>query len=139
MTVTPVKDVDTTGTTSPITVSHTLSPTYGGNDDLSVLVTVIDTTPTLQLLTDPEDVTEGGAIRLAVRASRAFSGSLPIRLSLSERDNSGFDAADIPGGLGPTCVHGGVLVPLAAQQAQSPSPPAGMATQQRGTRPMRSD
>ena len=101
VTVTPVKDTDTSGTTSPITVSHTLSPSYGGNDDLSVSVTVIDTTPTLQLSTDPEDVTEGGAIRLAVRASRAFSGSLPVRLSLSARDSSGFDAADIPGGLGP--------------------------------------
>ena len=101
VTVTPVKDTDTTGTTSPITVSHTVSPSYGGNDDLSVSVTVIDRTPSLQLSTDPEDVTEGGAIRLEVRASRAFSGSLPVRLSLSARDSSGFDAADIPGGSGP--------------------------------------
>ena len=101
VTVTPVRDVDTSGTTSPITVSHTVNPNYGSNDDLSVSVTVIDRTPSLQLSTDPEDVTEGGAIRLEVSASRAFSGSLPVRLSLSARDSSGFNAADIPGGLGP--------------------------------------
>ena len=101
VTVTPVRDVDTSGTTSPITVSHSVSPSYGGNDDLSVSVTVIDRTPSLQLSTDPEDVTEGGAIRLEVSASRAFSGSLPVRLSLSARDSSGFNASDIPGGLGP--------------------------------------
>ena len=101
VTVTPVRDVDTTGTTSPITVNHTVSPTYGGNDDLSVSVTVIDRTPTLQLSTDPEAVQEGDSIRLTVSASRAFSGSLPVRLSLSARDSSGFNASDIPGGLGP--------------------------------------
>ena len=101
VTVTPVRDVDTSGTTSPITVSHSVSPAYGSNDDLSVSVTVEDTTPTLQLTTDPEDVQEGDSIRLTVSASRAFSGSLPVRLSLSARDSSGFNASDIPGGLGP--------------------------------------
>ena len=64
-------------------------------------VTVIDRTPTLQLSTDPEAVQEGDSIRLTVSASRAFSGSLPVRLSLSARDSSGFNASDIPGGLGP--------------------------------------
>ena len=102
VTVTPVRDTDTSGTTSPITVSHSVSPAYGSNDDLNVSVTVEDTTPTLQLSPDdPEDVQEGDSIRLTVRASRAFSGSLPVRLSLSARDSSGFNASDIPGGLGP--------------------------------------
>ena len=84
------------------TLTHSASG--GGYNSVtidSVQVTVTDTTPTLQLLTDPSAVSEGTPISLTVTSDRALTGTLPVRLTLAARSSSGFTAADIQGDLGP--------------------------------------
>ena len=99
VTVTAAKDETTDNETASI--SYTVS---GGNypaitQTLSVQIT--DTTPTLQLSTDPSAVSEGTPISLTVTSDRTLTGTLPVRLTLAARDSSTFTAADIPGPLGP--------------------------------------
>ncbi len=100
VTVNAGADEDTTDDTA--TLTHTAKG--GGYDSVSVddvNVTVTDTTPTLQLLTDPADVAEGSNISLTVTSDKAQTGNLSVSLTLADRDASGFDADDIPGTLGP--------------------------------------
>ena len=59
------------------------------------------TTPVFQLPTDPADVTEGEAITLELTSSSPLTGTHAVSLTFSDRDGSGFTAADIPGDLGP--------------------------------------
>ncbi len=93
------EDVDTDAN---VTLTHSVSGGgYGSVTIASVVVSVTDTTPTLQLLTDPAAVTEGTAIALTVTSDRAVPGTLAVSLTLADRGSSGFAAADIPGGLGP--------------------------------------
>ncbi len=103
VTVNAGADEDTTDDTATLTHAAASADTdYGsslGIDD--VTVTVTDTTPTLQLSTDPAAVTEGSDISLTVTSDRALTGDLPVSLTLSDRGSSGFDADDIPGTLGP--------------------------------------
>ena len=83
-----------------VTLTHTASG--GGYNAVTidaVTVTVTETTPVVQLLTDPATVTEGTDISLTVTASEALTGTLPVSLTLADRDDSGFDADDIPGPL----------------------------------------
>ena len=103
VTVSAARDGDTTDDTA--TLTHTASSTdtaYGASlaiDDVDVTVT--DTTPTFQLLTDPAAVAEGTDISLTVTSDRSISGNWPVRLTLAARSSSGFTAADIAGTLGP--------------------------------------
>ncbi len=102
VTVRAARDEDTTDDTA--TLTHGASG--GGYASVtidSVAVTVTDTTllPVLTLAQDPAAVTEGEAIRLVVSADRALTGSLRVSLTLASRDGGGFDAGDVPGGLGP--------------------------------------
>ena len=100
VTVSAAADENTTNETA--TLTHSASG--GGYNSVSinsVQVTVTDTTPTLQLSTDPSAVTEGTAISLTVTSDRTLIGTLPVRLTLAARSSSGFTAADIPGTLGP--------------------------------------
>ncbi len=60
---------------------------------------VRDTTPTLTLKTTPAAVSEGTPITLTVHSDKHISGVLPVSLTLSDRDSSGFSAADIEGAL----------------------------------------
>ncbi len=102
VTVRAARDEDTTDDTA--TLTHGASGGgYGSVTIDSVAVTVTDTTllPVLTLAQDPAAVTEGQDIRLAVTADRALTGSLTVSLTLSARNASGFDAGDVPGGLGP--------------------------------------
>ncbi len=102
VTVRAARDEDTTDDTA--TLTHGASGGgYGSVTIDSVAVTVTDTTllPVLTLAQDPAAVTEGDDIRLAVTADRALTGSLTVSLTLSARNASGFDAGDVPGGLGP--------------------------------------
>ncbi len=95
-------DEDTTDDTA--TLTHSASGGgYGSVTVASVTVTVTDTTlwPVLTLAEDPAAVTEGEAIRLVVTSDRARTGDLSVNLTLSARPASGFDAGDVPGGLGP--------------------------------------
>ncbi len=95
-------DEDTTDDTA--TLTHSVSGGgYGSVTVASVTVTVMDTTlwPVLTLAEDPAAVTEGEAIRLVVTSDRARTGDLSVNLTLSARPASGFDAGDVPGGLGP--------------------------------------
>ena len=99
LTVTAAADENTDNETA--TISYGVS---GGNypaitQTLSVRIT--DTTPTLQLSTDPSAVSEGTPISLTVTSDRTLIGPLPVRLTLAARGSSGFTAADIPGTLGP--------------------------------------
>ncbi len=85
-----------------VTLTHT--PAGGGYDEVaidSVTVAVTETTPILQLLTDPDPVAEGTAISLTVTSDKARTGRLPVSLTLSARGASGIDANDIPDGLDP--------------------------------------
>ncbi len=101
VTVRAGRDEDT-DTDTNVTLTHGASGGgYGSVTIASVVVSVTDTTPTLQLRTDPEAVTEGTAIALTVTSNRAVPGTLPVRLTLADRGSSGFAAADLPGGLGP--------------------------------------
>ena len=74
---------------------------YRLGNDVRADGTLLDPLPVFQLPTDPEEVTEGEAINLMVRSNSPLTGTHPVRLTLSDRDNSGFTAADIPGELGP--------------------------------------
>ncbi len=47
----------------------------------------------------PDGVSEGTPITLTVRSDKPVSGVLSVSLTLSDRDSSGFSAADIPGAL----------------------------------------
>ena len=100
LTVRAASDEDTNEETARI--SYTAS---GGNYPSTISsrrsVRITDTTPTLQLSTDPAAVTEGTAISLTVTSDRTLTGTLPVRLTLAARSGSGFTAADIPGTLGP--------------------------------------
>ena len=83
-----------------------ISYTASGGDYPSTIssrrsVRITDTTPTLQLSTDPSAVSEGTAISLTVTSDRTLIGTLPVSLTLAARSSSGFTAADIPGTLGP--------------------------------------
>ena len=100
VTVSAAADENTTNETA--TLTH--SATGGGYNSVSinsVQVTVTDTTPTLQLSTDPSAVTEGTPISLTVTSDRTLTGTLPVSLTLAARSSNGFTAADIPGTLGP--------------------------------------
>ena len=103
VTVNAGTDEDTTNDTA--TLTHTASSTdtnYGSSLAINdVSVTVTDTTPTLQLLTDPAAVSEGTAISLTVTSDRNLTGDVTVNLTLADRETSGFDADDIAGALGP--------------------------------------
>ncbi len=72
------------------------SPKYGAyRQD----IVVRDMTPTLTLETAPDAVSEGAPVRLLVHSDKPVRGTLPVSLTLSDRDSSGFSAADIHGGL----------------------------------------
>ena len=98
VTVSAAEDNDATDDTA--TLTHSASG--GGYEGVSidgVKVTVTDTTPVLQLLTNPATVKEGSAISLEVTSDKTLTGTLPVNLTLSDRDASGFDGDDIPGAL----------------------------------------
>ena len=59
------------------------------------------TAPAFQLLSDPAAVTEGEAITLELTSSSPLTGTHAVSLTFSDRNSSGFTAADIPGSLGP--------------------------------------
>ena len=103
LTVRAAKDEDTDDETR-VWIGYTAS---GGGYPSTIAsssrqrIDIFDTTPTLQLSTDPSAVTEGTAISLTVTSDRTLIGTLPVRLTLAARDSSTFTAADIPGTLGP--------------------------------------
>ncbi len=100
VTVSAARDADTADDRA--TLTH--GARGGGYDSVSiasVVVRVRDTTPVLSLETDPAAVSEGEDIRLVVTSDRALTGNLTVSLTLAARDGSGFDAEDLPGGLGP--------------------------------------
>ena len=100
VTVRAARDEDTTDDTA--TLTHSASGGgYGSVAIDPVTVTVTDTTPVLTLGQDPAAVTEGEDIRLVVTSDRALTGTLSVSLTLASRDGGGFDAGDVPGGLGP--------------------------------------
>ena len=103
VTVNAGPDEDTTEDTTTLTHTSSSSDTgYGASLNIdSVAVTVTDTTPTLQLLTNPPAVSEGADITLTVTSDKELTGDLPVRLRLADRDSSGFTAADIAGTIGP--------------------------------------
>ena len=103
ITVSAARDGDTTDDTSTLTHAASSDDTsYGASLEIDdVDVTVTDTTPTFQLLTDPAAVTEGTDIRLTVTSDRSISGNWPVRLTLAARSSSAFTVADIAGTLGP--------------------------------------
>ena len=114
--------------TAPDTATLTHSARGGGYDSVeiaAVAVTVTDTTPTLQLLTDPAAVMEGTAISLTVTSDKAVPGTLPVSLTLAARGSSGFDADDITGTLGPRMftvsfdgLRGTVTIPTQADRTR---------------------
>ena len=103
ITVNAAADEDTTDDTATLTHAASSSDTdYGASLEIDdVDVTVTDTTPTLQLSTDPATVTEGTAISLTVTSDQALTGNLTVSLTLAARSSSTFTAADIAGALGP--------------------------------------
>ena len=103
ITVNAAADEDATDDTATLTHTALSSDTdYGASLNINdVEVTVTDTTPTLQLSTDPAAVTEGTDIRLTVTSDQALTGDLTVSLTLAARDSSGFTAEDIAGTLGP--------------------------------------
>ena len=100
ITVNAASDTDATNDTATLTHSAT-GGGYNGVTIADVDVTVTDTTPVLQLSTDPSAVTEGADISLTVTSDKALTGTLDVSLTLADRGSSGFDADDIPGTLGP--------------------------------------
>ena len=76
ITVNAAADEDTTDDTATLTHAASSSDTdYGASLEIDdVDVTVTDTTPTLQLSTDPAAVTEGTAINLTVTSDQALTG-----------------------------------------------------------------
>ncbi len=105
ITVNAGADDDTTDDRATLTHAASSSdPDYGASLEIDdVEVTVTDTTPlpVLTLAQDPAAVAEGEDIRLVVTADRALTGSLRVSLTLAARGAGGFDAGDVPGGLGP--------------------------------------
>ncbi len=112
-----------------VAVTLTHATAGGGYDDATlsdVSVSVSETTPILQLSADPSVTAEGEAIRLTVASDKAVTGMLTVRLRLSAREESGFDAEDVEGGLGPrdfqadfgaeAGMAGIVLIPTAGDQ-----------------------
>ncbi len=98
--VTARSDADTDNDSA--TLTHTATSTDNNYNSVtinSVAVTVTDTTPELTLATAPTTVTEGTAISLAVNSDKNVTGTLTVRLRLSDRGSSGFTADDITGGL----------------------------------------
>ncbi len=84
------------------TLRHTVEApgtNYADVEADDVTVTVVDTTATLTLATDPATVTEGTDISLTVTSNRTLTGTLPVKLTFTARSSSSFDAADLPGGL----------------------------------------
>ncbi len=100
VTVSAASDTDATDDTATLTHSAT-GGGYNGVTIADVDVTVTDTTPVLQLSTDPSAVTEGTDISLTVTSDKALTGTLDVSLTLADRGSSGFDADDITGALGP--------------------------------------
>ena len=105
-TVTVNAGADADATNDSATLTHSSASTdsnYGASlssiDDVSVTVT--DTTPTLQLLTDPAAVSEGENISLTVTSDMDLTGDVTVKLLLAARSSSSFDADDITGTLGP--------------------------------------
>ncbi len=99
ITVSAASDEDATADAA-VTLTH--SATGGGYNGVtidSVTVTVTETTPVLQLTTDPAAVTEGQPISLEVTSDKTVTGTLQVSLTLADRETSGFDADDIPGAL----------------------------------------
>ncbi len=83
-------------------ITHTVSAAgtnFASATAGSVAVTVVDTTATLTLATDPATVAEGADISLAITSDVALVGVLPVELTLAARSSSSFTAADIPGAL----------------------------------------
>ncbi len=100
VTVTARQDANTMD--ERVTLTHSASGATGYTSALSianVAVTVADSTPTLTLATDPSAVTEGNNISLTLSSDKNVTGTLRVRLTLSDRDTSGFGATDIPGAL----------------------------------------
>ena len=100
LTVRAAKDEDTNDEDTSITYAAS-GGGYSSTISASRRISITDTTPTLQLSTDPSAVTEGAAISLTVTSDRTLTGTLPVRLTLAARDSSTFTAADITGTLGP--------------------------------------
>ncbi len=101
VTVSAASDDDATSDAA-VTLTH--GATGGGYNGVtidSVTVTITETTPVLQLSTDPSAVTEGTAISLEVTSDKAMTGTLPVSLTLADRGSSGFASDDVPGTLGP--------------------------------------
>ena len=87
-------------TDAMVTLTHSASGGgYNGVSIDGVRVTVTDTTPVLQLLTNPATVKEGSAISLEVTSDKTVTGTLQVSLTLADRGSSGFDGDDIPGAL----------------------------------------
>ncbi len=100
VTVSAAKDADATDDAATLTHSAT-GGGYNGVTIADVDVSVTETTPVLQLSTDPGAVTEGTAISLTVTSDKELTGTLAVSLTLADRGSSGFDVNDIPGTLGP--------------------------------------
>ncbi len=89
-------------TDADVTLTHTISGGgYGGVSIDDVTVSVTESTPVLQLLTDPAAVTEGSNIELTVTSNLDLSSDVTVSLTFADRGSSGFDADDIAGTLGP--------------------------------------
>ena len=85
-----------------VTLTHAASG--GGYDAVtidSVVVTVTETTPVLQLPAHPAAVTEGADISLTVTSDKVLTGTVLVNLTLAAGVGSDFDGNDLPGGLGP--------------------------------------
>ena len=104
-TVTVNAGADADATNDSATLTHSSASTdsnYGASLSIdNVSVTVTDTTPTLQLLTDPAAVREGENISLTVTSDKDLTGDVTVKLLLAARSSSSFDADDITGPLGP--------------------------------------
>ena len=74
-------------------------PCYPKDGMLTRTLMVRDMTPTLTFGKAPAVVTEGTPIALTLRSDKPISGYLPVSVTLSDRDASGFSAADLPGAL----------------------------------------
>ena len=95
---------DADATNDSATLTHEASGSATGYDSAlsidEVSVTVTDTTPTLQLRTNPAAVREGENISLTVTSDMDLTGDVPVKLMLAARSSSSFDADDITGTLG---------------------------------------
>ena len=104
-TVTVSAGADADATNDSATLTHKASGSATGYSSAlsidEVSVTVTDTTPTLQLLTNPAAVSEGENISLTVTSDMDLTGDVTVKLILAARSSSSFDADDITGTLGP--------------------------------------